>query len=58
MLIVGQALCGGVYPVSAIVSSKAIMEVFTPGIHVSTYGGNPLGAAVGLAALEVIEDEK
>lgn len=58
MLIVGKALSGGVYPVSAIVSSKEIMDVFTPGIHGSTYGGNPLGAAVGLAALEVIEDEK
>ncbi len=58
MLIVGKALSGGVYPVSAIVSSKEIMSVFTPGIHGSTYGGNPLGAAVGLAALEVIEDEK
>ncbi len=58
MLIVGKALSGGVYPVSAIVSSKEIMSVFTPGIHGSTYGGNPLGAAVGLAALEVIEEEK
>ncbi|MDG1709061.1 MAG: ornithine--oxo-acid transaminase [Emcibacteraceae bacterium] len=58
MLIVGKALSGGVYPVSAIVSSKEIMSIFTPGIHGSTYGGNPLGAAVGLAALEVIEDEK
>lgn len=58
MLIVGKALSGGVYPVSAIVSSKDVMNVFTPGIHGSTYGGNPLGAAVGLAALEVIEEEK
>lgn len=58
MLIVGKALSGGVYPVSAIISSKEIMSVFTPGIHGSTYGGNPLGAAVGLAALEVIEEEK
>ena len=58
MLIVGKALSGGVYPVSAIVSSAEVMNVFTPGIHGSTYGGNPLGAAVGLAALEVIEDEK
>lgn len=58
MLIVGKALSGGVYPVSAIVSSKEIMNVFTPGIHGSTYGGNPLGAAVGLAALKVIEEEK
>ncbi len=58
MLIVGKALSGGVYPVSAIVSSRDIMNVFTPGIHGSTYGGNPLGAAVGLVALEVIEEEK
>ena len=57
MLIVGKALSGGTYPVSAVVSSKAVLEVFTPGIHGSTYGGNPLGAAVGLAALEVIEEE-
>ena len=58
MLIVGKAVSGGVYPVSAILASKEIMEVFTPGIHGSTFGGNPLGAAVGLAALKVIEDEK
>jgi len=58
MLIVGKALSGGVYPVSAVLSSKEIMNVFTPGIHGSTFGGNPLGAAVGLAALKVVEDEK
>ena len=58
MLIVGKALSGGVYPISAIISSKEIMNVFTPGIHGSTFGGNPLAAAVGTAALEVIEDEK
>lgn len=57
MLIVGKALSGGVYPVSAVISSREIMDVFTPGIHGSTFGGNPLGAAVGLAALEVIEEE-
>lgn len=57
VLIVGKALSGGVYPVSAILASDEIMDVFTPGIHGSTFGGNPLGAAVGLAALEVIEDE-
>lgn len=58
MLIVGKALSGGVYPVSAVLSSSEIMNVFTPGIHGSTFGGNPLGAAVGLAALQVLEDEK
>lgn len=58
ILIVGKALSGGVYPVSAILASDEIMAVFTPGIHGSTFGGNPLGAAVGLAALKVIEDEK
>ncbi|MBL4802556.1 MAG: ornithine--oxo-acid transaminase [Emcibacter sp.] len=57
ILIVGKALSGGVYPVSAILASHEIMDVFTPGIHGSTFGGNPLGAAVGLAALKVIEDE-
>ncbi len=58
ILIVGKALSGGVYPVSAILTSDEIMDVFTPGIHGSTFGGNPLGAAIGLAALKVIEDEK
>lgn len=57
IMIVGKALSGGVYPVSAILASDEIMEVFTPGIHGSTFGGNPLGAAIGLAALKVIEDE-
>ncbi len=57
MLIVGKALSGGVYPVSAILASDEIMNVFTPGIHGSTFGGNPLAAAIGLAALNVIEDE-
>jgi len=57
VLIVGKALSGGVYPVSAILASDEIMAVFTPGIHGSTFGGNPLGAAIGLAALKVIEEE-
>ncbi len=57
VLIVGKALSGGVYPVSAILASDEIMAVFTPGIHGSTFGGNPMGAAIGLAALKVIEDE-
>jgi len=58
MLIVGKALGGGVYPVSAVISSEAILGVFQPGDHGSTFGGNPLGAAVADAALQVIEDEE
>jgi ornithine--oxo-acid transaminase len=58
VLIVGKALGGGVYPVSAMLANREIMEVFTPGTHGSTFGGNPTGAAVGLAALDVIMDEK
>lgn len=58
ILIVGKALGGGVYPVSAILSRNEIMDVFTPGDHGSTFGGNPLGAAVGIASLEVIIEEK
>lgn len=58
VLIVGKALGGGVYPVSAAISDSEIMNVFHPGDHGSTFGGNPLGAAIGLAALDVIVDEK
>ncbi|OGL46687.1 MAG: ornithine--oxo-acid transaminase [Candidatus Schekmanbacteria bacterium RBG_13_48_7] len=58
MIIVGKALGGGVYPVSAVISSRDILGVFNPGDHGSTFGGNPLGAAAGIAALEVIRDEK
>lgn len=54
----GKALGGGVFPVSAVVADRAILGVFTPGTHGSTFGGNPLGAAVAIAALEVLEDEK
>lgn len=57
VLIVGKALGGGVYPVSAAISDAEIMNVFQPGDHGSTFGGNPLGAAIGLAALDVIIDE-
>ncbi|MBI3534101.1 MAG: aminotransferase class III-fold pyridoxal phosphate-dependent enzyme, partial [Deltaproteobacteria bacterium] len=57
IIILGKALGGGVYPVSAIVASKEILGVFRPGDHGSTFGGNPLASAVGLAALEVIETE-
>ncbi|NIP81223.1 MAG: ornithine--oxo-acid transaminase [Gemmatimonadetes bacterium] len=58
VMIVGKALGGGVYPVSAILADGEIMDVFTPGTHGSTFGGNPTGAAVGLAALDVIMEEK
>jgi ornithine--oxo-acid transaminase len=58
ILIVGKALGGGVYPVSGILADDAVMDVFTPGDHGSTFGGNPLGAAVGSASLRVILDER
>ncbi|WP_100611719.1 ornithine--oxo-acid transaminase [Confluentibacter lentus] len=58
ILILGKALSGGVYPVSAALANNNIMGVMTPGTHGSTFGGNPLGAAVAIAALEVIRDEK
>ena len=58
VLILGKALGGGVYPVSAVLAARAIMDVFTPGDHGSTFGGNPLAAAVASAALDVIVDEK
>lgn len=58
ILILGKALSGGVYPVSAVLANDAVMEVISPGNHGSTFGGNPLGAAVGIAALEVIQDEE
>jgi len=57
MVIIGKALSGGFYPVSAVLSSSEILGVFNPGDHGSTFGGNPLAASVALAALEVIEDE-
>ncbi len=58
VLIVGKALGGGYYPVSAVLASTALMSLFAPGDHGSTFGGNPLACAVGEAALEVIVDEK
>ncbi len=57
MVIVGKALSGGFYPVSAVLSSKEILGVFHPGDHGSTFGGNPLGCAVARAALRVLIDE-
>ena len=58
VLIVGKALGGGYYPVSAVLANAPIMELFKPGDHGSTFGGNPLGSAVAEAALDVIVDEK
>ncbi len=57
-LIVGKALGGGVYPVSAFLASREVMQVFEPGSHGSTFGGNALAAAIGLEALCVIEEER
>lgn len=58
VFILGKALSGGVYPVSAVVSTREILGVFRPGSHGSTYGGNPLACAVARAALRVIVDEQ
>jgi ornithine--oxo-acid transaminase len=58
VLILGKALGGGLYPVSAVLAQREIMDVFAPGDHGSTFGGNPLAAAVGEAALAVLVDEK
>ena len=55
--IIGKALAGGFYPVSAVLSDNEILGLFTPGEHGSTFGGNPLGAAIARAALQVILDE-
>jgi len=58
VLMVGKALGGGLYPVSACLSSREIMSVFTPGSHGSTFGGNPLAAAIAEESLNVLLDEK
>jgi len=58
VLILGKALSGGVYPVSAVLANNPIMEVITPGSHGSTFGGNPIAATVAIAALQVIKDEQ
>ncbi len=58
ILILGKALSGGVYPVSAALTSDEVMLTIKPGEHGSTFGGNPLGAEVAIAALEVVKDEK
>lgn len=58
ILVLGKALSGGVYPVSAVLANNHIMDVIKPGQHGSTFGGNPIAAAVAVAALEVVKDEK
>ncbi len=58
ILILGKAISGGVYPVSAVLANDSIMNVIKPGQHGSTFGGNPIAAAVAMAALEVVTDEK
>ena len=58
LLILGKALSGGVYPVSAVLADRAIMDVIQPGQHGSTFGGNPMGSLVAQTALQVIKDEK
>ncbi|MDR7211123.1 ornithine--oxo-acid transaminase [Flavobacterium piscis] len=57
ILILGKAISGGVYPVSAVLANNEIMNVIKPGQHGSTFGGNPVAAAVAIAALEVVKEE-
>ena len=57
ILILGKALSGGVYPVSAVLANDSIMNVITPGSHGSTFGGNPIAAAVAMAALKAVKEE-
>ncbi len=58
ILVLGKALSGGMYPVSAVLANNEIMNVIHPGQHGSTFGGNPLACAVAMAALDVVEEEK
>jgi ornithine--oxo-acid transaminase len=58
IVIIGKAHAGGFYPVSAILADNEVMDVFAPGDHGSTFGGNPLGAAVAREALKLLVDEK
>lgn len=58
VLILGKALSGGVYPVSAVLADDEVMLCIKPGQHGSTYGGNPLGCKVAIAAMQVVKDEK
>lgn len=58
ILILGKALSGGLYPVSAVLADNEVMKVFRPGQHGSTYGGNPLGSMVAIKALEILKEER
>ncbi len=58
ILVLGKAISGGAYPISAVLADDNIMNVITPGSHGSTFGGNPIAAVVAVAALEVVQDEK
>jgi ornithine--oxo-acid transaminase len=58
VLVIGKALAGGFYPVSAVLASRQILSVYKPGDHGSTFGGNPLGSAIARTALRVIVEEK
>ena len=58
LLILGKALSGGAFPVSAVLADRAIMDVIQPGQHGSTFGGNPLGTSIAMEALKVVHDEK
>lgn len=58
MTIIGKALSGGFYPVSAVLADKAVLGLFTPGEHGSTFGGNPLGAAIARTSLKVLVEER
>jgi ornithine--oxo-acid transaminase len=57
MIVIGKALSGGFYPVSAVLADEPLMGLFKPGEHGSTFGGNPLGAAVARAAMAVLKEE-
>lgn len=57
LVLLGKAISGGMYPVSCVLGSKDVMLTVEPGTHGSTYGGNPLGCAVAIRALEVVRDE-
>lgn len=57
LVLLGKAISGGMYPVSAVLGKKEVMLTVEPGTHGSTYGGNPLGSAIAIRALEIIEEE-
>ena len=58
LVLLGKAISGGMYPVSCVLGRKDVMLTIEPGTHGSTYGGNPLGCAIAIRALEVVRDEK